>query len=152
MQIPRNASLLAALATAVLLVGAGPVAAESWTYRADLGGWLDNETGLVWGQSSRVWNPSAWYSYSGAVYGGIPTYQQMTNNAKWRLPTVAEAQTAHAHNIYSYISQTGDTSVAFAWASDKQGKKQAWIVWISTGKAMLTSVNSSAAVRPVYRP
>jgi hypothetical protein len=148
-RLPKLAACIIALAA---VVGAQEIQAENWTYRADLGGWLDNETGLVWGQSSRVWNPSVWYSHSGAVNVGIPAYRQMTGNPKWRLPTLAESQAAYAHNAYTYLSQTGDTSVAPAWTSNTQGKKSAWVFWISTGQTMQVGTGSSAAIRPVYRP
>jgi polyferredoxin len=101
--------------------------------------------------SSRTWT-SAWYNYWGVVYNGVPAYQQMTGISKWRMPTLAEAKTAHAHNAYNYFSQTGDTTVAPSWVSDMKGKKQAYYFGYHNGQSVLTSINSVLAFRLVYRP
>lgn len=124
-----------------------------WTYREDLGGWLDHHTGLVWGPTSTTWSGAGW-SYDAAMLFGIPQYQQMTGNPKWRMPTLAEAQAAYAHNAIVYFNETWpNTGGGFlAWTADVDGKKRAWAFGMGPGNTMAVSKASSLWFRPVYRP
>ncbi len=126
---------------------------EYWTYREDLGGWLDHHTGLVWGPTSTTWSGAGW-SWDAAMLFGIPQYQQMTGNPNWRMPTLAEAQTAYAHNAIVYFDQTwpGTGGGFLAWTSDVDGRKRAWAFGMGPGNTMAVSKASSLWFRPVYRP
>lgn len=145
-----------AASVAVLVTALGAAAnarAENWKYRADLGGWLDVETGLVWGPYSGEWTNYG-YNWLAADRVGVPDYQQRTGNSKWRLPTVAETQTAYAHHAVTYFAQTSAYAGACGWTStagDKQHKKEAWIMRsFYTGTTALISKESSVGFRPVY--
>ncbi len=116
-----------------------------WEYSDAWGGWLDWDTGLVWGQSKGI---STW---DGAVgYVG----RLSTNTGKpWRLPTVAEAQVATANGIFvvsGIFFRAGEN-----WTSDAKTKGGARTSHYSfnfhSGAAILTNNKSLIDTIPVYR-
>jgi hypothetical protein len=144
--------MLAFAVLATACVARTPAAhAENWQYRVDLGGWLDNETGLVWGPPSQTWiNASFQWSPDAAQF-----YRNITGNPLWRLPTLAEFQTAYSHNAWAYFSQTSDYWGAW-WTSTAgtgKDKKSAWAMMsIKTGKTALHTQTSAMGIMTVYRP
>jgi hypothetical protein len=125
------------------------LAQTGWEYVPELGGYLDWDTGLVWGEHSRTISNSSW-TWDGAQNIYLPQYRQLTGIADWRLPTVAEAQSAIAHGVDDVILIPGTaTSI---WTSDTPKKKgYAYMININTGTTFLTPKLSGFSVVPVYR-
>src|SRR5262245_1059590 len=88
----KAARLLIPLVGGLLLMAVCPVGAQAQSVwqdrRADLGGWLDTSTGLVWGQDFSSATDSTW-SWDGANRH-LVDLRAISGNASWRLPTVNE--------------------------------------------------------------
>ena len=80
--------------------------------RADLGGYLDWDTGLVWGEEKGI---SSW---DGAV--AYHSRLSISTGKPWRMPTVAECQVAAGHGICGAIPSTSQGRSC--WTSDAKTK------------------------------
>lgn len=105
-----------------LQVRASQAQTGHWEYVDALGGYLDWDTGLVWGEQKGIgtWNGSVTYMSTLSARTGFP----------WRQPTVAECQLAAAHGIASVPSVTVEGRGIIAsgrdcWTSDTQNKGSA---------------------------
>lgn len=120
---------------------AGPPASASvYVWRADLGGWLDTSTNLVWGYSSMgisntpVTSPQA--ETFAANYATTLRNSGYVNEADvagqyvWRLPNLGEYQDAFAKGLFWEDGTTGlyDQSPAAGFQSPAYG----WLKWTST--------------------
>lgn len=87
-------------------------AAGDWEYSDVWGGYLDWETGLVWGEQKGIstWDGSVAYIGRLSVSTGLP----------WRQPTVAECQLAAAHGICGAIPSTA--TGRDCWTADSKSK------------------------------
>lgn len=122
-----------------------------WVYRSDLGGWLDSNTGLVWGKSC--------VEATGAVcyWSGANTYtssvRTATGNSAWRLPTAAELEDAYQKGGPSVLLTRSQQS--FFWSSQTQGKKYAWASdWTSRASGNRSGFYDQKSIGnaiPVYR-
>jgi hypothetical protein len=92
-----RAGILAALFVSLMFPAAASAQTGNWEYVEDLGGWLDWDTGLVWGsvKAAVSWNTVQ------STY--LPQYRAATGISDWRMPTVAELQTASANGIYNVL-------------------------------------------------
>ena len=80
-----------------------------WEYFAELGGWLDWNTGLVWGQDTYNYfqeiDPDI-YAYGSWTYCTttvLPNYRLSTGFNDWRMPTRAEVAQAAANDYYDVV-------------------------------------------------
>lgn len=111
--------------------------------RADLGGYLDLDTGLVWQEQSS--GLATWTNANNSV-------NTLSNNSghPWRLPTVAEFQLAVNHDINSYSIIQGD-----CWTSEAKNKGGARTAHYAcnplSGEAYLWGNNSLIHFIAVYR-
>jgi hypothetical protein len=152
MVMKSHLSLMVFGALALLTVGiAPPVSAENWEYREDLGGWLDNETGLVWAQGSANFLDSL-ATWDGAMNWGLNQYRQLTGISAWRMPTLAEVQTAYSHNAWAYFQQNNDYAGSYWTSTQSKNKKEAYRIWFDSGATSLIGKNSAIKMMPVYRP
>ncbi len=117
----------------------------NWEYVPELGGYLDWDTGLVWGEQKGI---STWAGANNrmailAANTGFP----------WRMPTVAESQVAAAHGIFWVPGIF--YRAAGTWTSDaknKGGARTAHYEFVFyTGTARLIGNNSLIDSIPVYR-
>ena len=146
----RRTLLIGTLAAAIfscwLPVSSVQAQTGNWEYSEELGGWLDWDTGLVWGEQKGI---STW---DGAVgYVG----RLSTNTGKpWRLPAVAECQVATAHGIYGVPGIFYRASEN--WTSDAKNKGGARTAHYSfnfySNAAILTNNKSLIDTIPVYGP
>lgn len=85
----------------------------NFQYVSELGGYLDQNTGLVWGEQVGItnWDGAVRYASNRATTTGKP----------WRLPTVAECQTAAANGICNAIPSTA--TGRSCWTADSSKKK-----------------------------
>lgn len=124
---------------------------NNWEYSDAWGGWLDWDTGLVWGehginvaQTSFMWNTVDPY---------LENYRTLTGISQWRLPTVAESQMAVSHGINAVVPG-GRTGLA-CWTSESKSKGWAksahYAVFLSSGNVTLFNNSSALDVIPVYR-
>jgi hypothetical protein len=145
------------IVAALVLTTKAPVSAENWEFREDLGGWYDVESGLVWGEVSKAWNNS-WFDWRSANTVGVSEYRQLTGNPNWRMPSLAEWQTAMSHNAAAYFSQTTDYVGLFWTSTEVVGKNKkdlkAWrIKNIFNGTVELVAESGSYGIFIlVYRP
>jgi hypothetical protein len=139
---------------AIGLVCFGPTAriaqaqAGDWEYVEELGGWLDWDTGLVWGEDVRS------ISWTNAQNVYLPQLRAATGNPLWRMPTIAESQTAAAHGIYDVVVFPVGPGFP-AWTSETKkvkGTQSAYAVYPSFGNAVLYSQKTNLLFLPVYRP
>ncbi len=84
----------------------------NWEYVPELGGTLDWDTGLVWGDQKGIstWDGAVAYVSRLSTNTGLP----------WRLPTVDECQVAAAHGICGAIPSTSTGRVC--WTSNAKTK------------------------------
>lgn len=104
--------------------------AQTWVYDESEGGWKDIQTGLVW------------YDYGAGAY--YPEAQTLTSQLvlfgcdDWRLPTVAEMQTAVAHGIKDNVPLYGVDTASYLWFSaNTQGKKKIYTVDLRSGNVQV---------------
>lgn len=131
---------VAALALCVCLVstsanaakpgsGGGNTPSPAWEYRPDLGGWLDWNTGLVWGQNAYDFfyemDPESymmgnWHFANEVV---IPEYCFWTGFDDWRLPTRAEVSDATRHRYVDFVldGYVSYTNPYRTWTSEGNG-------------------------------
>lgn len=140
-------TLVLGLLSAVTFIGALYTTAANagdWEHRPDLGGYLDLDTGLVWGE--RGVGLGSW-DYISNTY--IPNLRSRTG-LPWRFPTVAESQLAASHGITSTVTISGT-----CWTSDAKNKGGArtahYAVNMFSGEANLFNNGSLIHFVPVYR-
>lgn len=153
---------LAALTAAAfaLLTAAAPSTAQAydgWVYREDLGGWLDENTGLVWGVSAGDAYGGVW-TWKGANNVYLPRYRADTGINAWRLPTPDELQDAYLKGASGVLVPAPDPVTGsygnhrFFWSSQTKGKKSAWLAdWILGGVFYSSQTRSYANAIAVYR-
>jgi hypothetical protein len=85
---------------------------DNWQYVPELGGYLDWDTGLVWGEQRGIstWDGAVAYTDRLRTNTGFP----------WRLPTVAECQLAAANGICEAIPSTAQGRSC--WTADAKNK------------------------------
>ncbi len=106
------------------------VSAQTWIYDETEGGWKDTQTGLVWYDpftAGRLDEARAWAA--DLVWLGCDD---------WRLPTVAEMQTAADHAINDNVPLVrGDVdpppTLLLWWSSKTTGKRKAYAVDLRNG-------------------
>jgi len=145
----RRALLLGILAFVFICTGLPERLAHAqtgnWEYSEELGGWLDWDTGLVWGKQDGIagWGDSNAYMSRLAASTGHP----------WRMPSVAESQVAFAHGIFGVPGIF--YRAAGTWTSDAKNKGGARTAHYEfdfyTGTARLIGNNSLIDCIPVYR-
>jgi hypothetical protein len=117
----------------------------NWEYVPALGGYLDWDTGLVWGEQRGI---STWN-------GAVANFGRLSDSTgvPWRMPTVAESQVATAHGIYGVPGVFYRASSC--WTSDAKNKGGArtahYAFFFHSGTAYLASNNSLNDSIPVYR-
>jgi hypothetical protein len=152
----RRACLVISFAL-VLGLGLVPKSAHAqtgWEYVPELGGYLDWDSGLVWGEQKGIstWDKSVTYMSNLRTSTGFP----------WRQPTVAECQLAEAHGIYLVPSVTVEgrtiASGRDCWTSDTKnnGSAKSWHYVVGFWNSGILSVNqfgngSLIDSIPVYR-
>jgi hypothetical protein len=123
----------------------------NWEYHPELGGYLDRNTGLVWGDHGFNVAHTLFMFKTVAPY--LTNYRTLTGISQWRLPTVAESQTAVAHGINAVVPG-GITGVP-CWTSESKSKgweKDAhYAVYLTSGVVTLYNNASNIDVIPVYR-
>lgn len=124
---------------------------ESWTYRADLGGWLDNQTGLVWGPGSSDVFGGVLYTWAGAS-NKLSDYRVATGRAAFRLATAEEVRTAIGHNAIAYFEQTMNAPYNRYWTSEEAGRQTAWVGRFHVGEVQAIDKKSAVQFMGVYRP
>ena len=116
-----------------------------WEYVEGLGGWLDWDTGLVWGQQKGI---STWD-------GTVAYMSQLRDNTglPWRMPTVAESQVASANGIVEVPGIFYRNSECWTPdAKNKGGARSAHYVFnFHWGVAYLWGNGSLIDSIPVYR-
>ena len=145
---------LFALLLAGISLNASPAQAQTgnWEYVEALGGYLDWDTGLVWGEYSiNVMNPAFYMGWDYVNTNYLPGYRSATGIAAWRMPTVAELQTAGAHGIITTIG-VGNPGIP-SWSSEQakvKGVQRAAAVYLFNGAVELRSKAVGAGFIPVY--
>jgi hypothetical protein len=135
----------------------GQEVGDNWLFSEELGGWLDLDTGLVWGETASAAIGGSW-SWNGANNIFLPNYRAMTGISAWRLPTVAELQQAYRNGApYSGVGHPGavlptpqDYGVWF-WTSQTKGSKFAYAVTWLNNKSNYWDKRSYSDAIPVYR-
>lgn len=157
LRVRRTAlAVLAALPLAITLAPNTAQAQTGWEYVEDLGGWLDWDTGLVWGEHSAVLGTGSW-SFNGTNKTYLPNYRAATGISAWRLPTRAEVADAASKRLDLVIMppqppNTSPNSLGYnCWTSTMKGSKSAFVGNIRTGGGGYYSTSSYTNVVPVYR-
>jgi len=118
--------------------------AGDWEHRPDLGGWLDKETGLVWGQlpddfytsldpaNPRTGMTWSWYGVRDIF---MPAYKSHTGFGDWRMPTPSEGTTAVSHGLVGTVIPADAYWIGWGsfWTSERSGK-YAKHVFVSDGR------------------
>lgn len=132
-----------------LLAVVGTATAGNWEARPDLGGWLDKDTGLVWGEDVNTFKfrtdptwPGLTITWSGAV-NFVTIYRAATGFNDWRLPTTAEGSVAVGHGITPILFPMQLDSVDQVWTSETKGSQQAYTFSLWTGRAVLHGKEST---------
>lgn len=122
---------------------------------AEEGGYKDPNTGKVWVRSPHSasdWISAVMFAANLGVWD-LNSQGVMTYYDDWRLPTVAELQTAIANGTIQWINQNnGDymrTGRFSYWTSTTQGKNKAYMVWVqfnSLGEVVVSQSGQSEAV------
>jgi len=153
----RRVLLVGFLATAfcglALPVRSAMAQTGNWEYVPELGGYLDWDTGLVWGEHSITVSGWGSWSWDGAQDIYLPSYRTLTGIQNWRMPTVAELQSAAAHGINAVINNPYPRGSC--WTSDTKSKGWSkfahYQVSPTTGSAGLYDNRASGQFIPVYR-
>jgi hypothetical protein len=129
-------------------------AQTGWEYVPELGGYLDWDTGLVWGEHSFRVTSSSW-NWDGVNNKYLPNYRAATGIAAWRMPTVVEAQVAAAHGIAAAMTLPSNVSFSPCWTSESKSKGWAksahYAVTPAGGGTDLYNNRSGISFIPVYR-
>ncbi len=130
-----HALLIVAIVPLAFFASAVSAHAQSWVYDESEGGWKDIQTGLVW------------YDYgAGAYFTEAQTLAAQlvrVGHDDWRLPTLAEMQTAFAHGIKDFVPLYGSPTAGSAWFSaTMQGKKKVYTMDLRFGNYQLTPTTS----------
>ena len=154
-RIRRVFVCLAILSVIVTLVPAAQAqAAGNWEYVEELGGWLDWDTGLVWGDYWDIreyWGYSNWNSTATTF---LSRHRIRTGIPNWRMATIAEMQTISANQGYLNwfpTWQPGDSQPYPSFTSATQGKKWAYAVSFFTGSVVQLDQKTLVIPMPVYR-
>jgi hypothetical protein len=130
---------------------------DNWLFSEELGGWLDLDTGLVWGETGGASVGGSW-SWNSANTVFLPMYRTMTGISAWRLPTVAELQQAYRNGApYAGVGYPGldpdspEHYRAWFWTSQQKGSRFAYAVTWLTNTANWWDKRSWGDVIPVYR-
>lgn len=124
---------------------------DGWVYRADLGGWLDVNTGLVWGQRASTTLGGSW-SWNGANNIFIPTLRTATGNPLWRLANKGELEDAYLKDGADFfLPPPPPNPYAWVWSSSTKGKNLAFAINLYTGERGYYSTKSYIDAIPVYR-
>ncbi len=139
-----------ALALAVSLHATPAQAQTGWEYVPELCGYLDWDTGLVWGEHSM--NVAGTVRWDNVQSSYLPSYRVLTGIPDWRMPTVSESQSAAAHGINDLItpSRTG----IYCWTSESKSsgwaKTAHFAVNPLSGDTVLYNNGSFIGFIPVY--
>ena len=151
-------SLFSLLSGLVLMATCYPSEAQAQSVwqdrRADLGGWLDTSTGLVWGQDFCSATDSSW-DWDGANRH-LVDLRAITHNASWRLPTVNELLDVSTKGGYSLLIVANGELANSCWSSEvpkKNSKQRAYAVSVgdSHGGVLDYAKGSWLNAIPVYR-
>ena len=92
----------------------------NFVYHPELGGYLDSNTGLVWGNSClRTFGTLTSWDYAQGTF--LTRYRALTGVAAWRQPTVSELQIAGARGISTAVNLPASGNYLY-WTSEKRGK------------------------------
>jgi hypothetical protein len=135
------------------LSGGSVHAQTGWEYVPELGGYLDWDTGLVWGEhSSLVVQNGGGRGWEFMRDNYLPSYRAMTGIPDWRMPTIAESQIAAAHGIDAVIPSASYAN--YCWTSETKSKgwanKAHYGVEPNGGYVALFN-KSTLSLIPVYR-
>jgi len=124
--------------------GSTPPPTPRWLYLDAEGGWLDLNTGLIWGQNTYDF----FLQLGNETYGSwdytkntlLPAYCDATGFDDWRMPTSAEVAQAAASQYYEYVLEgvpTGICCPEITWIS---GGNSTWRYYgnLETGTATRT--------------
>lgn len=154
-RISPQMAVVALFAALVSGIGLSPSAAHAqtgdWEYVEALGGYLDWDTGLVWGEHARnVLGFGPGWDFVQNNY--LPSYRTLTGISQWRMPTVSESQLAAAHGINSLINPPRGI---YCWTSESKSKGWAktthYAVEPFSGLSYLYNNKSNINFIPVYR-
>jgi len=102
-----------------------PPPTPNWTYLDAEGGWLDGNTGLIWGLNTydyfAQFGTETLTSYDYAKDTLLPAYRTSTGFDDWRMPTGAEVKQAAASQYYQYVLEGVPSGVCcpeITWTSD----------------------------------
>lgn len=142
----RRALVLGVLAAVTVTCALQTTAANAgnWEYRPDLGGHLDRDTGLVWGE--RAVGLATWGDISNNY---LPNLRSRTA-LPWRFPTVEESQMAVSHGISANIVVFGDCWTSYA-KNKGEAKTSHYAVNLYSGDTNRFNNNSLIHFLPVYR-
>jgi hypothetical protein len=138
-----------------------PPPAPHWEYSAAWGGWLDWNTGLVWGQDTFNYfqeiDPDI-YAYGSWTYCNttvLPNYRLSTGFNDWRMATRAEVAQAAANDYYDVVLADYNGSISspeHTWVADGGGGNWRYYGDLRTGLSVRTiEARSYLNLTPVRR-
>ena len=139
-----------------------PPQEPDWVYSQDEGGWLDRNTGLVWGENAQDLFQSLDPDADVYVLGSrdfaeevvIPAYQDETGFDDWRLPTRDELTDAASKNYTNYAFPNGVNPWTYQVVTWTSGGNARWGYYgdLVTGETRRTlQAGSFLNVTPVRR-